>query len=383
LTAAGSNEQTTREREATVSLSPDQPLVSSDDHMDIHVLPPQLWQERLPRRLRERGPKVVETDEGPFWELDGRRVSPSGRKESGYIRAEQHGFRPGNPQTRLEDMDRDGVYAQIVYSPTTTQLRIEEPELRTACLRAYNDWAAEFNAADPNRLVLLADLPAHDPSVARNELLRVAALGHRGAILHQFQAPEPVFEETWHPFWDAAQETALPISIHLGPGAHSLRPQLGSWRMPAFVAIVPMQLDEVLAGMIFSGILEQRPGVKFILAEGGLGWVPYVVERLDHEHHKYYEQTKDVRLDMLPSEIFARQVYVTYEDEKLGVELIPRIGTENVMWASDYPHGDSTWPHSRRAIADSPLAALGQDVLRRIVCENAAGIYGIDLKRAK
>ena len=360
-----------------MSLSPDQRLVSADDHMDIHVLPPELWQERLPASLRERGPKVVETDDGPFWEIDGQRVSPSGRKAAGFIRSDEHGFRPGTPQQRLEDMDRDGVYSHVVYSPTTTQMRIEESELRAACQRAYNDWAVEFNAADPNRLVLLADIPSHDPKSAADELSRVAKLGLRGAIVHQFQGADPIFEPSWHPFWDVAQEAGLPISVHLGPGTHSLRPQLGSWRFPAFVAIVPMQLDEVIAGMIFSGILEQRPDVKLVLGEAGLGWIPYVIERLDHEHHKYYDKTQDHRLGMLPSEIFKRQVLVTYEDEQLGVELIPHIGIENVMWASDYPHGDSTWPNSRQAIADSPLAALGEKALRRIVCENAAEVYGV------
>jgi predicted TIM-barrel fold metal-dependent hydrolase len=201
----------------------------------------------------------------------------------------------------------------------------------------------------------------------------------RGAIIHQFQGEaDPVFEDSWAPFWDAAADTGLPISIHLGPGTHSLKPQLGSWRFPAFVAVIPMQLDEVLAGMIFSGLLEKRPNVKLVLGEAGLGWIPYVIERLDHEHHKYYDKTQDHRLSILPSEIFARQVYVTYEDEQLGVELIPRIGVKNVMWASDYPHGDSTWPHSRKALDESPLAALGADALRRITCDNAAEIYGIE-----
>ena len=243
---------------------------------------------------------------------------------------------------------------------------------------AYNDWAAEFNAADPARLLLLADLPGSDPQKARDELLRVAKLGHRGAIIGQFHGSEPLFEDIWHPFWDAVEETRLPISVHLGPGTHSLQARLGSWRMPAFVAVVPMQLDEIIAGMIFSGILEQRPNVKFVLGEAGLGWVPYVIERLDDQHRKYFDKTMDHRLEMLPSEIFARQVYVTYEDEKLGVELIPRIGVGNVMWASDYPHGDSTWPHSRKSIDESPLAALGDEALRRIVCDNAAEIYGIE-----
>ena len=358
-------------------LPADQRIISADDHMDIHVLPPDLWSERLPAALRERGPRVVETDEGPFWEVEGRRVSPSGRKAAGFIRSEDHGFRPGQPETRLEDMDRDGVHAQVVYSPTTTQLRIADPALGAACRVAYNDWAAEFNAASRGRILLLADIPSHDPKSAADELARAATLGHRGAIVHQMQGEAPpVFEPEWAPFWDVAQDAGLPISVHLGPGTHSLRPELGSWRFPAFVAVIPMQLDEVLAGMIFSGILEQRPDVKLVLGEAGLGWVPYVVERLDHEHHQYYDKTTDYRLSMLPSEIFARQVYVTYEDEKLGVELIPRIGLGNVMWASDYPHGDSTWPHSRKAIADSPLAALGDEAVRRITCDNAASLYG-------
>lgn len=146
--------------------------------------------------------------------------------------------------------------------------------------------------------------------------------------------------------------------------------------MPAAVAVVPMQLDETLSGLIFSGILEKRPHVKFVMGEAGLGWIPYVIERLDHELRKYGSKIRDHKIEMLPSEIFARQVFTTYEDEKLGVELIPRIGVDNVMWASDYPHGDSTWPHSRRALSESPLAQHGPEVLRRVTCENATRVYG-------
>ncbi len=361
-----------------MALSPDQRIISADDHMDIHAMPKDVFESRLPAALRERGPRVVETeDDGLWWLVDGKRLSPSGRKASGYIRSEEHGYRPGQPDARLEDMDRDGVYCQVVYSPFTTQLRIEDPEIEAASQRAYNDWAAEFNQVDPNRLLLLADIPSRDPKQAQDELERVAKLGHRGAIIHEVPGCDPCFEDSWHGFWDVAQETRLPISLHLGPSTRVLKPQLGSWRFPAFVAVIPMQLDECVAGMIFSGILETRPDVKFVLGEGGLGWVPYVIERLDHEHKQYYDKVEDHRLSMLPSEIFARQVFMTYEDEKLGVELIPRIGVDNVMWASDYPHGDSTWPHSREALARSSLAALGEDTLRRVVCDNAAKIYGI------
>ncbi len=360
-------------------LDPKQTIISADDHMDVHVLPPDLFQERLPAKWRERGPQVRETDDGPFWFVDGNRSSPSGRKGTGYISADDHGFRPGDPKTRLEDMDRDGIYCHVVYGPTTTQLRFQDPELHAVCSIAYNDWAAEFNKVDPNRLVLLPDLPSTSPQAAVDELQRVAGLGHRGAIIsNHVGRGDPIFEASWLPFWDAAQDVGLPIHVHLSGGNHSLRAQLGSWRMPAFVAVVPMQLDETLAGMIFSGVLEQRPNLKFVMGEAGLGWIPYVIERLDHELHKYGPQIKDYKLQTLPSEIFARQIYTTYEDEKLGVELIPRIGVDNVMWASDYPHGDSTWPHSRKAIDESPISTLGEEAVRKITCENAARLYGIE-----
>jgi len=362
-----------------VSLPPDQILISADDHLDVHAMPPDVWSSRLPKEWRERGPHVEETDDGPWWVCDGRRVAPSGRKEKGYISANEHGFRPGQPQTRLEDMDRDGVQAQVVYGPTCTHLQLDDAALHEQVARAYNDWAAEFQREAPDRLILLPDIPPYDPQAARQELERCASLGHRGAILGSTVGRgEPLFEESWLPFWDAANEIGFPIHVHLTAkgGLHSLTPKLGSWRMPAMVAVVTMQLDEVLAGMIFSGTLEQRPNVKFVMGEAGLGWIPYVIERLDHELHKYGSKINDHKIGMLPSEIFARQVFTTYEDEKLGVELIPRIGVDNVMWASDYPHGDSTWPHSRKALAESPLAQHGPEILRKVTCDNAARVYG-------
>jgi predicted TIM-barrel fold metal-dependent hydrolase len=366
-----------------MSLRPDQRLISADDHMDIYVLPKDVWEARLPAKLRERGPRVVEGDDGPWWELDGRRFSPFGRKGAGYVGADAFGLRPSQPKERLKDMDRDGVYTHIIYSPTTTALRIQDPELMHACLRAYNDWAAEFNQFDRNRLIALPDIPAHDPADAAAELERCIALGHRGAIVSSTAGTlqrgiDAIYDESWHRFWDIANEAATPIHVHLGGGLHSLDVKPGNWRFPAAIAVAPIQLDEILSGMLFSGILESRPNVSFVLGEAGLGWIPYVLERMDHELDKYGDKIGDHRLAMKPSEVFHRQVLVTYEDEEFGVECIPRIGFENVMWASDYPHGDSTWPESRKAIDDSPLASLGDEAVRKITYDNAARVYHIE-----
>ena len=116
--------------------------------------------------------------------------------------------------------------------------------------------------------------------------------------------------------------------------------------------------------MIFSGILERYPNVRIVLGEAGLGWVPYLLERLDHEHEKYHDLVTDVVLPMTPREYFRRQVFLTYEEDNLGIELLPHIGATNVLWASDYPHGDSTWPHSLEAIAASGLGRLDEESRR-------------------
>jgi len=366
-----------------MALDPEQRLISADDHMDIYVLPRELWESRLPQRLRDAGPRVVETEDGPYWQCEGRLLSPYGRKSKGFLSANDFGFRPSRPAERLQDMDRDGVYAQVIYSPTTTALQIQDLELRAECLKAYNDWAAEFNGHDRNRLIALPDIPSSDPELASRELERCIAKGHRGAILSSVagtiaRGVPPIFDESWLRFWDIAEESQLPIHVHLGGGLHSLEARLGSWRFPAMGAVGPIPLDQILCGMVFSGILEQRPHVRFVLGEAGLGWIPYVLERMDHELRKYADKIEDHKLSMLPSEVFRRQVYVTYEDEEFGVECIPRIGVDNVMWASDYPHGDSTWPESRKAVAESPLASLGGEALRKITCDNAARVYGIE-----
>jgi len=138
--------------------------------------------------------------------------------------------------------------------------------------------------------------------------------------------------------------------------------------------VLPLQLDEPLALMMFSGALERHPGLKLVLAEMGVGWVPYFVTRMDHEWHALREQL-DYATDAPPSELFRRQVTVTFEQEPLGAQLIPLVGADSCMWASDYPHTDSTFPHSQRAIEQS-LATLSAADRRKVTATNCANLYG-------
>jgi len=351
-------------------------VISADDHMDLMALPPRLWSERLPKNLATRAPQVVERDGAPVWVIEERVAGPSGRKPGHLLQTVDHGFRPGRPETRLEDMERDGVYAQVIYGPVRG-LPIRDPALRVACLAAYNDWAAEFTRAASDRLIVLAMLPAHDPEVATAELERCGELGHRGVLLSPFESSHALFGNGWERFWDAAHASGSILHFHLGEGHHGLQALPGSWQLPACIATSPMQLDETLAALLLSGVLEQRPGLRAVLGESGLGWLPYMLERLDHEHEKFGDRKLDYRPRMRPSEIFRRQVLATYQEDETGIELLDRIGIGSVMWASDYPHGDSTWPDSIACIEGSQLGRRDPADVRRVVYENAAHLYGI------
>ena len=202
----------------------DDRIYSCDDHLDLWVLPRDLWEDRLPKHLRERGPRVVQQEAGDWWVADGTTLGPSGPKMMGDYSAitragiPDDGFRASDPALRLQDMERDGIYASVIYGPSLFGLPIADQELKAACLVAYNDWANDFNAHDRGRLSVLPVLPTHTVEAAVAELGRIAKLGHRGVILSIFELPTRVVDPVWEPLWSAAASLAVPISFHLGAG---------------------------------------------------------------------------------------------------------------------------------------------------------------------
>ena len=358
-------------------------IYSCDDHLDLHAVPPDLWTSRLPSALVERGPHVLERDGERLWVCDDQVIGRSGVSAKsalaktfsaiGRAGIEDDGYRAGTPDLRLQDMDRDGLLVSVIYGPLALGFHLPE-DLEVACYAAWNDWAVEdFNAAAPDRLSVLAFLPGHSPAAAAEELERSAAIGHRGAILDVFaiDAGDPA----WDRLWAAAAETGLPISFHLQDGTWSkLRYRLGKWQSAAFATVLPLQLDEPLATMVFSGALERNPGLKLVLAESGVGWLPYFLTRMDLEWRNLKDKL-DYAPALAPSELFRRQVIATFEEEELGEEFIPLLGAGSCMWASDYPHTDSTFPESRRAI-DEALGGLGAHDRRLITATNCARLYG-------
>ena len=360
-------------------------IYSCDDHLDLPAVPPHVWESRLPRAQAERGPRVITRDGESIWVCEDRVLGRSGasvtdpklKKLSAIGRAgiEDDGYRAGNAKLRLQDMDLDNLWASVIYGPLALGLPIHDPALQNACYAAWNDWAVqEFNAVAPDRLCVLAFLPGHSPEAAAAELERCAGQGHRGAIIDVFAID--LADPAWDRLWAAAEHTGLPISFHLKSGTWSkqLSYQMGKWQSAAFATVLPLQLDEPLSIMLFSGALERHPGLKLVLAEAGVGWLPYFLTRSDLEWRALRDKI-DYATRIPPSELFRRQVIATFEEEGLGAKLIPLLGADSCMWASDYPHTDSTFPYSLRAIEES-LGALPAADRRKLTVTNCARLYG-------
>jgi uncharacterized protein len=359
-------------------------IYSCDDHLDLYAVPPDVWESRLPRAQVERGPRVVNRDGKSVWMCEDRVIGRSGisvkseiaKSLSAIGRAgiDDDGFRAGTPKLRLEDMDRDGLWVSVIYGPLALGFPIDDPELQDAAYAAWNDWAIEeFNAVGPDRLSILAFLPGHSPEAAAAELERCAGIGHRGAILDVFAID--VGDRGWDKLWAAAEHTGLPISFHLKGGTWSgLSYRLGKWQSAAYATVLPLQLDEPLATMVFCGALERHPRLKLVLAESGIGWVPYFLARMDLEWHNLRDKL-DYAPEVAPSELFRSQVMATFEEDALGAQMVPLLGADSCMWASDYPHTDSTFPNSLKAI-DETLGSLPEADRRKITATNCARLYG-------
>jgi len=362
-------------------------VIDADAHVNS---PPDLYASRVPSKYRDRAPKLVSMDGFDGWSVDGGPPMPitvliasSGKTREElakrFIRFDE--MLPGchNPKARLADMDLDGIDAQVLYGDGA--MGAQDPELRTVLARAYNDWLAEFCAVAPERYIGLAVVPAHDGDEAAKEVERTADMtGLRGIFLGMDGADFPITDPSYDRLWATAAEQGRTIALHLGGGrqlkkstVHKAKPSPGE--LEALICTTPMTVSESLALLIFSGVLERHPDLRLVIAEGGIGWLAYYIERMDHVMKKH-GAFAGTTIKELPSFYFKRQMLATFEEDLAGMRTYDLIGAKNIMWASDYPHSDSTWPNSLQAI-ETHFGDLPDEDRRAMTCENAGRIYGL------
>lgn len=368
-------------------------MFSADDHVDLHYLPGDLWEKRVSARFRDRVPRLVEDQEGWRWEVNGKVFGRSlkwsaatntkfGKSDEPIVQ-EPGRWRPTTPELRMEDMDRDGVDTQVMYGGAIVGFQLEDPEANSVGLRAYNEWVAEFCSVAPERLIGLGFVPVHDGQAAVEELYNCARLGLKGVQFQAFDSYRQIWDEVWEPLWSAAEETGLPVAFHVGGGTWIDRDLRGAKR-PARRGLQttgttcrPGQLDEILVSLVFSGIMKDHPKLKTVLGESSIGWIPYVLERMDREYTERIIKGKggDIpHLDLKPSEYWRRQMYATFQEDPIGVQMLDYIGADSVLWASDYPHGDSVWPLSHETV-ERDFAGVDEAIVRKVTRENGRKLY--------
>ncbi|MGO9061338.1 MAG: amidohydrolase family protein [Candidatus Binataceae bacterium] len=372
-------------------------IISADSHM---LEPPDLWTTRLDRKFRDQAPHVEDNEKGSYFVAPGLKPSPvslgfgagrSGQELKDHFRKGFNTAPPGgwDPVERVKDQDIDGVIAEILYTTFGMPLfNLPDPELQRACFKAYNDWLAEFCSHNPKRFYGIGLVSLEDIGEGIKELHRCGQIGLRGAqIWGAPPADRPYWNRVWDPLWSAAQELRMPLSLHIGTGKRegrstsSPRVQARSGPRGPFMTSNYMsgvyEIQRSFTDIIFGGVLERFPNLILISAENDSGWLPHYIYRMDHAHEKFNVMSDDP-LPQKPSYYIRRQMMATFQDDPIGPMTWEFFGADNYMWASDFPHTDCTWPHSR-AVIERDFAKLPDAVTRKIVFENVARVYQMEL----
>ena len=372
------------------------PVVDVDSHW---TEPPDLWTSRAPAHLRDRAMRVVRNEAGvEQWVVEDGQVMGSvgfcsikrdGSKTQASIALDTFDeVHPGAIEVppRLAYMDEHGLDVQIVYPNIlgfagNGVMRIQDAEHRAFCVTAYNDAAGDMQAESAGRLFPQAMLPFWDIPASVRELERCHdALGLTGFVVTDATADwglPALSDPTWDPLWACAQERGLPVNFHIGAGLITPRtwePYSPARLFAALSTMAQMSNMATIANLIFSGLLDRFPRLKFVSVESGSGWLPFLLESLDYQ----FDENGVTDLALRPSEYFQRQIYGSYWFEKDLAPAIDKLGEDNLMFETDFPHATCLYPKVRDQIQDS-LEGLAPRVQRKLLYENAVRVYGLPL----
>lgn len=291
------------------------------------------------------------------------------------------GMNPGvrDPVARLKEQAQDGIVGEVMYpSLNMFTFSIPDREVVQAVFRRHNDWIRDYCSTAPDRLIGVGCLPLPDIDEAIAELHRVAKMGIRGvAIPCTAPIDKPYSDPLYEPFWSAAEEAGLPLTMHIFCGG-------GDWRMGApdhwdeivYYTLAHASIWKTVSNIVTSGVVERHPGLRFICAEWETGWLAHTLRRWDHATYRA-RSVASPDLTMEPSAYFKRNFYATFEDDDIGVRTRDIIGVDRLLWGNDYPHHDSIWPRSRE-ILDDIMQGVPDDERDAMVWRNVQQLYGID-----
>ncbi len=358
-------------------------LISSDSHVTI---PDDAWQEYLDPRFRDRAPRIERTDEGDFRIFEGQRTPINTLNNLAGKRPEQFTLnvrkledqRRGawDPMERLKDMNLDGVDAEVLY--VGGPLLTADTELRLNSVRGYNRWLADYCSQAPDRLLGMAAIPIDSPELAVAELRFAKEHALAGGYIPLFPDQGDYGNEQWNPMWEAFLETDLPIGLHVGgrrPGTAVANLYESAPRFMTGLVMSKLTMAEALSELIHGLVMQRYPDLRFLAVEGQIGWISFFEYYSDHlwEKHRYWT---DSPLREPPSFYFRRQVAATFMEDPVGLREYQHIGVDNIMWASDYPHSETTWPDSKKLTGEW-FRSFPREDRDKILWKNCARMFGL------
>jgi predicted TIM-barrel fold metal-dependent hydrolase len=384
------------------------PVIDADTH---YTEPHDLWVRRAPAALRERVPQVKLHQGQMSWIIDGDQSIGTGahpnsailkdgskvRELDKFLKLKFADVHPGSSSVkeRLAVMDQAGVHAQIVYpnilgfgGQATAKV---DAALRLACVQIYNDAMAELQAESGQRLLPMALLPWWDVKAAVQETERCAGMGLRGINInsdphfHVGDDGKPIPDlgtAHWYPLWEVCVARQMPVNFHIGASEQAID-WMGQQGWPSLTrdlragisgAMIFFNNGKVVSNLIYSGMLDRFPGLKFVSVESGIGWVPFLMEALDYQ---LVEIAEGRRFDLKPSEYFRRNFYACFwfEREDIG-PMLRRVGIDNVLFETDFPHPTGLYPIER---LEERLGDLTRAERVKVLSGNAAKLYRVPL----
>jgi predicted TIM-barrel fold metal-dependent hydrolase len=372
-------------------------LISADSHI---TEPPNCYLDRIDPAYRDRAPHVVrENDGGDSFVIDGMPgaiplgiVAAAGKKpeeikkgETPFSALHRGGW---DPKARILDQDRDGIAGEIIY-PSVGMMLCNHPDAdyKQACMWAYNGWLQEeFIAGAPDRLFGMGQTAVRSVAEAIEDFRKFKEMGFKGVMLPGNPATAEDYDDAaFDPLWRASVELQLPISFHIlttrGDGANALA-EAGSrktvWRGPPQNQSQQLirSIQDIIGMFIWGRVFERHPDLKLVCVEADAGWAPHYMYRMDHgyERHRFWMKGGDMK--RMPSEYFAENVYLTFQDDWVAFKMTDMCNPQRLMWANDFPHSDSTWPWSQELLRKQTTVLTEQEKAW-ILGDNAAELYQI------
>ncbi|MFC4295821.1 amidohydrolase family protein [Novosphingobium tardum] len=373
----------------------DMVIISVDDHA---VEPPEAFVRHYPEGKKDRAPRIIDKNGQDVW-LWNDKVYPTiglnavvGRPRSEYgmepTRFEQ--LRPGcfDAAARVDDMNANGVLGSLnfptmpsfaggVFVGAAAAGAKDEALMAT---RAWNDWhVQEWCASAPGRFIPMCLVPMWDMDATLAELKRMSDLGVHAVSFSDNPANiglPSIHNEYWEPFWKACSDYRIVINCHIGTGARALHPSSES-PIDAWITAMPISIANSAADWTFATFWKRYPDLRMALSEGGIGWIPYFLERADFTYEHHHEWTFSDFAGERPSDLFKRHVICCFIDDQFGVKNLEYMNTDMVAYECDYPHSDTVWPNVPEYLWAS-VNGLDPAIINKITHANVMREYSFD-----